>query len=122
MGVGYDIEFDDRTEYVWVLTSGPELSSEISKSYWNEIAEWCRGRDCRKILIEKDFPRSVGPRDMVEMAEHLGAVLPGYKIAFHDRHGHNAINELGKKLARNRNVIMQVFDDAREAEKWLLAN
>ena len=28
----------------------------------------------------------------------------------------------GKKLARNRHVMMQVFETTTEAEKWLLAN
>jgi hypothetical protein len=119
---GYEMETEDRGEYIWVLTRGPQLTAEISMAYWDEIAEICDERHSKKILIEKDFPESVGPRDMVAMAEHLGNILPGFKIAFHDRHGHDAINELGKKLARNRDVMMQVFDDPREAEKWLKAN
>ena len=59
---------------------------------------------------------------MLLMADHLGNLLPGRRIAFVDRHRHDPINELGKKLARNRDVMMQIFDSVAKAEKWLRAN
>jgi len=49
-------------------------------------------------------------------------VLPHGKVAFIDRRQHGPINELGKKLARNRDVLFQVFDYVGEAQKWLLVN
>jgi hypothetical protein len=59
---------------------------------------------------------------MLEMAETLGNLLPGQRIAFYDRYDHSSINELGKKLARNRDVMMQTFKNVQDAEKWLRAN
>src|SRR5687768_5550376 len=118
---GYQIEMEDRGEYLWVLVGGDQLTAQMSATYWNEIAEKCFELDKSKILIEKDFNKSVGPAEMLEMATHLGQLLPEKRIAFIDRHGHESINELGKKLARNRDVMMQTFKDFREAEKWLLA-
>ena len=118
----YEIEMEDRGEYLWVLAGGDQLTAQISAAYWNEIAEKCFELGKSKILIEKDFKKSVGPGEMLEMATHLGQLLPEKRIAFIDRHGHESINELGKKLARNRDVMMQTFKDVREAEKWLLAN
>lgn len=118
----YTLKMEDRGEYLWVLAGGEKLPAAISISYWNEIAERCYETDRMKILIEKDFRESVGPADMIQMAEHLGKILPGRRIAFVDHYGHEEINELGKKLARNRDVVMQTFANARDAEKWLLAN
>jgi hypothetical protein len=118
----YYIEIEDRDKYLWVLVGGEKLTAEISAAYWNEIAERCFSRDACKILMEKDFPRSVGPEEMVKMADHLGKLLPMCRIAFVDRWRHDSINELGKKLARNRDVKMQLFNDVTDAEKWLLAN
>ena len=118
----YSIEMEDRDGYLWVLVGGEKLTAAIATKYWNEIAEVCFEKGIDKILIEKDFPKAVGPEEMLEMAEHLGQLLPTRRIAFVDRHGHASINELGKRLARNRDVMMQLFQDVGEAEKWLLAN
>jgi hypothetical protein len=118
----YSIEMEKRGDYLWVLTSGEKLTAEISAAYWDEIATRCIENGIDKILIEKDFPKSVEPVDMIQMAEHLGKLLPHRKVAFYDRHGHESINELGKKLARNREVMMQVFSSTADAERWLAAN
>jgi hypothetical protein len=118
----YTIEMEDRDGYLWVLVGGKELTAEISAQYWNEIGDRCASTGRSRVLIEKDFERSVGPEQMIQMAEHLSKVLPHGMVAFHDRRHHDAINELGKKLARNRDVMFQVFDDLSEAEKWLKAN
>jgi hypothetical protein len=118
----YSIEMEDRGEYLWVLVGGLKLTAAISAQYWNEIALRCFQTECMKIMIEKNFVESVSPEEMVKMADYLGQILPTRKIAFLDRRGHENINQLGKKLARNRDVMMQVFDDPAQAEKWLLAN
>ncbi|MFN6964193.1 MAG: hypothetical protein ACK4S4_10570 [Pyrinomonadaceae bacterium] len=118
----YWIEMEDRSDYLWVAVGGDRLDAQISAAYWNEIAERCFESGQDRILIEKDFPKPVDPPEMLQMAEHLGRLLPNRRIAFYDRHGHKSINELGKRLARNRDVLMQVFDSTDEAEKWLRAN
>jgi hypothetical protein len=118
----YTIEMEDRDDYLWVLVGGKELTAEVSLQYWNEIADRCSSMNCDKVLIEKDFERPVGPADMIQMAEHLSRILPHGMVAFIDRRHHDAINELGKKLARNREVMFQVFDHVGDAQKWLLAN
>ncbi|MGQ0543353.1 MAG: hypothetical protein ACT4O9_16145 [Blastocatellia bacterium] len=122
MGDGYTLDMEMRGEYLWVLAGGEKLSAEIATAYWTEIAEKCSEENCRKILIEKDFPESVEPGEMLQMADKLGQLLRESRIAFIDRHDHEDINELGKKLARNRNVLMQLFNNVKDAEKWLLAN
>jgi len=118
----YTIEMEDRDDYLWVLVGGKELTAEISAQYWREIADQCAqlGRD--KVLIEKNFEQSVGPEDMIRMADNLSKVLPHIMVAFIDRRKHDAINELGKKLARNRDVMFQVFEHVGDAQRWLLAN
>ena len=118
----YEIKMETRGEYLLVMVGGQKLTADIAVSYWNEIANACEERSVTKVLIEKDFPLSVGPAEMVRMADHVGNILPGRKIAFCDRYSHESINELGKKLARNRQVMMQLFDNVQDAERWLLAN
>ncbi len=118
----YDIEIEDRGEYLWVLVGGTKLTAQIASQYWREIAECCFELGKSKIFIEKDFEETVGPAEMIQMAEYLSELLPTRKIAFLDRYGHESINELGKKLARNRDVKMQIFHNDTDAERWLLAN
>lgn len=119
---GYELEIQERDGYLYALAGGDHLTAQISAAYWNEIAGRCFETGCDKILIEKNFTEPVGPADMLLMADHLGKLLPGRHIAFVDRFRHDEINELGKKLARNRDVMMQVFTNVAEAEKWLMAN
>lgn len=119
---GYTLKLEDREHYLYALAGGEKLTAQIAAAYWNEIAGRCFETECYKILIEKDFAEAVGPADMLFMADHVGGLLPGRRIAFVDRYDHAEINELGKKLARNRDVMMQVFANIEDAEKWLMAN
>lgn len=119
---GYSIEMEQRDEYLYVLVGGEKLTAAISVAYWDEIADKCLANKCRKILIEKNFVESVSAEEMLRMADHLGALLPNHLVAFVDRYGHHDINELGKRLARNRLVMVQIFEDVHDAERWLHAN
>lgn len=122
MSVPYTIKLEDRGEYIYVLVGGDKLTPEISASYWREIAGACFETNKNRIMIEKDFAETVSAAEMVMMGEYLGKLLPNYKIAFIDRHGNQNINELGKKIARNREVKMQLFNDTEEARQWLMVN
>jgi hypothetical protein len=113
---------EDRGEYLYALVGGEKLTPEIAASYWREIAGKCFELEKTKILIEKEFVESVSPLEMVYMGNSLGELLATRKVAFIDRYGNEDINDLGKKIARNRDVKLQVFSDIESAEKWLLAS
>ena len=117
----YTIQLENRGEYLYALVGGDKLTQEISAAYWREIADECFKLGLRKILIEKDFSQTVSAPEMLNMGVYLGGILANKKIAFLDRYGNEDINELGQKIARNRGVIMKVFNNTAEAEKWLLA-
>lgn len=122
MGKSYSIKFEDRGEYLYVLVGGMKLTAAISAAYWREIAHHCFKLKKLKILIEKDFKQSVSPQEMLQMGNYLGYLLPTFKVAFVDRYSHQEVNELGKMVARNREVKMQLFDNPEDAEQWLLVN
>ncbi|MCU1290109.1 MAG: hypothetical protein JWN60_2338 [Acidobacteria bacterium] len=117
----YTIKLEDRGKYLYALVGGEKLTPEIAGAYWREIAGACFELEKNKIMIEKDFVESVSPLEMVHMGTYLGELLATRQIAFLDRYGNDDINELGKKIARNRDVKMQIFKNAADAEKWLLA-
>ena len=118
----YTIKLENRGEYLYALVSGKALTPEIAKMYWDEIAEKCFTLKKSKIMIEKDFAKSVSPPEMLEMGIYLGKILLGKKIAFLDQYKNESINELGKVIARNQGVIMRIFKDTNDAEKWLIGN
>lgn len=118
----YWIEMEERGEYLWVILGGERMTANISVGLLERDRGTMPKRRLPEDLDEEGVSRKCWAVDMVEMAEHLGRVLPGHKIAFFDRYGHEGINELGKKLARNRDVILQVFKSVADAEKWLIAN
>lgn len=121
-GKSYSINLEDRGYYLYALIGGARLTAEISAAYWREIAAKCTELGRTKILIEKDFAESVSPIEMLQMGTYLGELLANRKIAFLDRYGNEGINELGKKIARNNDVKMQIFRTVKDAEDWLLAN
>lgn len=118
----YKIKLENRGEYLYALVGGEMLTPEIAKLYWDEIAEKCSAAEKSKILIEKDFAQSVSAPEMLEMGAYLGKILAGKKIAFIDRHINASVNELGKVVARNQGVIMRIFNNIEEAEKWIESN
>jgi hypothetical protein len=121
----YTIKLEDRRVYLYALVGGKKLTPEIAGAYWREIAGACFELEKTKIMIEKDFAESVSPLEMVHMGTYLGELLATRQIAliaFLDRYGNDDINELGKKIARNRDVKLQIFKNAEDAEKWLLIN
>ena len=115
----YTIELENRGEYLYAFVSGKKLTPEIARMYWDEIAEMCITLEKSQIMIEKDFAQSVSAPEMLEMGVYLGKILSGKKIAFLDRYKNEGINELGKVVARNQGVIMRIFNNAEDAEKWL---
>lgn len=118
----YEIEFEDRGEYLYALVSGEKVTPEIGRSYWTEILRRCDELGLSKILIEKNFVETVSVQEVAQGSSTMGEFLKGRKIAVIDRYDHEDVSELGKKLARSQNVMVQIFEDAERAEKWLLAN
>lgn len=118
----YIIKLENRGGYLYALVRGETLTPEIAKMYWDEIAEMCMTLETSKIMIEKEFSKSVSPPEMLEMGIYLGKILSGKKIAFLDQYKNESINELGKVVARNQGVMMRIFQDTKDAERWLIGN
>lgn len=111
-----------RGEYLYALVSGERVTPEIGRSYWTEILGRCAELGVNKILIEKNFVETVSVQEVAQGGVQMGEFLKGYKIAVIDRFHHDDVSELGKRLARSQDVLVQIFDDEARAEKWLLAN
>jgi len=121
-GKAYSIKTENRGSYVYAIIGGVKVTPEMARDYWSEIVQECRELSLNKILAEKNFPETISPDALAKLNPFLTELFKGFTVAFVDRYGHDDLSGLGKKLARNSGVKMQVFDDVGEAEKWLLVN
>lgn len=116
----YTIQLENRDKYLYALVGGEKLTPEIAKMYWDEIADMCFKIQTSKIMIEKNFSETVSPPEMLEMGVYLGKILAGKQIAFLDKYKNENINELGKVIARTQGVLMRIFNNKVDAERWLV--
>lgn len=117
----YDLSFEYRPQYLHVSVRGENDSYEISKQYWQEIAAECKKTDCKKVLIEEDIAENLTMSDTYRLASEIPQFgFFGIRIAFVDlRDEQKQLNQFGETVASNRGLLVRVFNNADDAEKWL---
>jgi hypothetical protein len=119
----YRLTFEQRPTYLHAFVEGEDDSYEISRQYWQEIADECKARKFKKVLIVEDIVESGTIAEAYQLCSEFPQM--GYlkiKVAFVDRHAEqNEENQFGELVAVNRGVNVKLFTDIDEAEKWLLA-
>lgn len=120
----YQITFEDRTRYLYVYVTGEHDSYEISRRYWQEVADKCSRENCSRVLIEEDIPEMVSMAEVFKLASEIPQMgFYGIRIAFVDRYiEHHDLNQFAELVAVNRGLYGKIFNDTAEAEKWLLAD
>ncbi|MEJ7862532.1 MAG: hypothetical protein WKF90_12955 [Pyrinomonadaceae bacterium] len=121
----YELEFEERPNYLYAYISGDKDSVEICIQYWREIAAECQRTNYNKVLIVESIKETVSTTEMYEIASEIPNMmgLLGVKIAFVDRYiEQRPVNEFGGLVAHNRGTYVKLFDTVEEAEKWLLSN
>jgi hypothetical protein len=118
----YSIETENRGSYLYVIVGGLKVTPQIALDYWNEIIAECESVGCSKILLEHNFVEMIEMGEMLKIIGPVADMLNGRMLAFYDRYGHYDTPEAGKKILRSHDVKMQIFQDLKEAERWLLAN
>lgn len=119
----YNIEFEERADYLYAYVSADKDSLGISRQYWREIAEECRRTNYNKVLIVEDIKEIVSTTEMFQIASEIPNMgFSGTKIAFVDCYiEQRDLNEFGEIVATNRGIHEKIFNTVEEAEKWLLA-
>ena len=118
----YSIETELHDSYIHVVVGGLKVTPEIALDYWHEIISECETNSCSKILLEHNFVEMIPMAEMLEVIGPVADLLKGRMLAFFDRFGHYETPDAGKRILRNHDVKMQIFQDLDEAEKWLIAN
>ncbi len=115
------IVFEDRPGYLYARVSGPRDSHEISLAYWSRVAEQCRQRNARKLMVVENLGDHEEQRDLPGMVDALIAMgLDQVQIAFVvGRVELLPQMEHGEILALERGANGRVFDNPTIAERWL---
>lgn len=120
----YKLTFEERPQYLYAYVEGENDSYEISRAYWDEVAEKVKLLNSSRVLIDENIVESGTFADVYKLASEIPDMGFGRaKLAFVDRFlGQSDINEFGELVALNRGANGRVFNDIRMAEEWLLAD
>lgn len=115
------IAFEDRGGYLYVAVEGPRDSHDISRAYWERIAEEVQRRQTRKLLVFENLGDFEGERDMARTVDYLFELgMDKLQVAFVvGRVELLSHMEHGEILALERGARGRVFGSVAVAERWL---
>lgn len=119
----YELTLEYRPHFLYAFIRGDKDSYEISRQYWQEIADECNKSGIKKVLIEEDIEENISMPDMYRFASEIPELgFHGVRVAFVDRQeSQHQLNQFGETVATNRGLVSRVFTSFAEAEKWLLS-
>ena len=119
----YKITFEDRENYLYSYVETSENGAAVLLGYWREIADAVKRFDATRLMVQKGKAPEASTSDSFTVAASLREMgLDGIPIALVKHQSVSAeSNRFVENVARNRGVLMSVFDNAPDAEKWLLS-
>ncbi|MFT3744427.1 MAG: hypothetical protein QM785_09030 [Pyrinomonadaceae bacterium] len=118
----YRLTFEERPSYLYAYVEGEKDNYDISRAYWQEVADMVVriGSEC--VLIDENIVESGSFADVYRLASEIPEMGFGRaRIAFVDRFlDQSEVNEFGELVALNRGANGRVFNDVKTAESWLL--
>ena len=120
----YDLTLEQRPGYLYAYVEGQHDSYEISKAYWQEIANEVARLGADRVLIDENIAESVAVAEIYELASEIPTMgFSSARVAFVDRYlDHHEVNSFAELVAVNRGMRGKVFNDLEEAERWLMAD
>ena len=119
----YQLSYELRPEYLYVLIKGDKIDYEIARQYWDEIIEIREQVNTRLLLVDKNVRAELSTVEEFRIATEISTIaLKRVKLAICDRHVSPECLEFGEMVATNRGLNTKSFRDAAAAEKWQLAN
>ena len=119
--VAYQLKLEDRHGYLYAEVTGDTDSLEITLSFWQAIAQACRQRNSRCLLVLDRLGQFQGERDMPGMVAAIIAMgFENIRIAYVNQSvGNLALHEHGAILAQEQGINGRVFTGVEDAELWL---
>jgi hypothetical protein len=117
----YTIVFEDYPTYLYALVHGEQYDYDVIASFLRDIANECKTRNFRSVLVEENISATATEEDIARAA----ADLPDFgfsdiRMAYLDRFSEQKeINEMGEDIAVDHGVDVKLFNDMAAADKWL---
>lgn len=118
----YRLTLKHRTGYLYAHVEGKEDSYEISRAYWQEIADECKAHNFQKVLVVEEIAGCGSVAEAYQVSSELPKMgFTHVKVAFVDRYlDQQETNQFAELVAVNRGINGKMFNDEAEAEKWLM--
>ena len=120
----YTIVFEDHPDYLFALVHGDQYGYEVLSGFLKDIADECKRRNFRKVLIEENISATASKEDVYRTASELPELgFAGIRMAYVDRFtDQKEINEFGHDVAVDNGIDVQIFATQAEADAWLTSN
>jgi hypothetical protein len=120
----YTIVFDDYPDYLYALVHGDQYGYEVLSGFLRDIADECKRRNFRQVLIEENISATANKEDVYRTASELPEFgFAGIRMAYIDRFTEQKeLNEFGHDVAVDNGIDVQIFASQAEADAWLTGN
>jgi len=116
----YQIVFEHRPAYLYVMVRCETTNYAISKKYWAEILAMQLRRGYERVLIDKDIVNSMAMHDVVMLVTELAnSGCHDVKFAIYDRHYDANRCGFEEMAGTNRGLKVKICDSMTAAQRWL---
>ena len=117
----YTVVFEEYPEYLYALVHSEQYGYDVLAGFLGQIAEECKKRDFRKVMIEENISATASDEDVIRIASELPELgFSGVGIAYIDRFAdQKEMNEMGQDVAVHNGIDVRIFPHQEEADKWL---
>jgi hypothetical protein len=117
----YTIVFQDCPTYLYALVHGDKYGYDVLAAFLREIAEECKKRNFRNVLIEENNSATTSEDDVIRTATELPRLgFANIRMAYIDRFTDQSdLNEFGRQIAVKSGVDVRIFNTFGDADSWL---
>lgn len=118
----YELTFEVRPSYFYARVQGETIDQRTAIDYLHEVVNKCKKFGHARLLLVRDIPATLSEDEVYFSGTdfaHTG--LEDMQIALVDERPENVeALELTILVQNNRGANIQLFEDVKAAEEWLL--
>ena len=117
----YTIVYENYPTYLYALVHGEAYGYDILSGFLKEIADECKVRGFKQVLIEENISAGATKEDAYRIASELPEFgFAGIRMAYVDRFlDQEEVNEFGRDVAVHNGIDVRLFSDQEMADRWL---
>jgi hypothetical protein len=117
--MSYKIEYEERTNYLYVHIAGPESYDEASR-FWEELRKEADVRKHNRFLIVDEVTGVLEHDDVYWLSAKIATLFYGKIIAYVDPKEESYVaNEYGEAVVYGKGVNVRLFRKKHDAIEWL---